>query len=257
MNWKLQTAICAAALVASGCAGTPDTVLDAKALTGAHSAVVVGPDDPVSIAVDTQADANARAAMAAAAAIPFAGVLGAAVAGGVAGAIVAEIHKETTQPLLDAAQAEKYQLGSAMKDALVTALQSDGYNASAGQIVRKSVTDFPANYDSLKGQTDLVVDVAASAMCTDIDSGKSSHFRPVVRMTVILAHPGDKKVLMRKSFVYDDAAAKPDAYNIKGDPQFDIPDYKALKANIGECLKGIKSGVTPLAQALAAVLHQP
>ena len=39
-----------------------------------------------------------------------------------------------------------------------------------------------------------------------------------------------------------------------GDPQYDVTDYAALKANIKGCLDGIKASAVPLAKAVADVV---
>ena len=257
MNRKAIAVVCTAAFVIAGCAQNKQIELDPRNLSTIHRVVVVGPADPAPFSVTTQREADAQAAVAAAAAVPFLGVLGAGIAGGIAGAISAEIAKETSKPLNDEVAAEHYMFGSAFQDAIAIALRNDGYEVSLATVDRKAPTSLAEKYDALAGQADLVVDAVVVARCSNVGPAKAAHFRPVVAVTVRVIRPGDKAPIMQKTFVYDDETAKPGAYEITGDPQFDIADYDALKANIGQCLAGIKSSVTPLAQAFAAVAVQP
>ena len=194
--------------------------------------------------------------MAAAAAIPVLGVLGAAIAGGAAGAISGEIARETSEPLAKKVEAEHYLLGDAMQLSLIDALKSHNYDAVKISFARKNANEFPDNYDSIKDQADIVIDATAAAICSNVDSGDKSHFRPVVTMDVRLFRTADHVVLMRKHFILDDATAKPDAYHIKGETQFDLPNYAALKADVGKCLDGVKAAVPVLTQSIAATLAQ-
>jgi len=257
MNRKVIVVVSAVAFVIAGCAQNKQIELDPRNLSTIHRIVIVGPADPIPFAVNTQREADAQAAVAAAAAVPFLGVLGAGIAGGVAGAISGEIARETSQPLNHEVATENYLFGSAMQDAMATALRNDGYEVSLGKVDRKAPTSLAEKYDALAGQADLVVDAVAFARCSNVGPAKASHFRPIVTMTVRVTRPGDKAPIMQKTLDYDDEIEKPGAYAIKGDPQFDIADYDALKANIGGCLAGIKSSVTPLAQAFAAIIVQP
>src|SRR5690348_13483040 len=104
--------LCGTAFLVSACATEKEVTLDQKSLTGVHRIAVVGPADPVAIAVTTENEIAAQRAVSAAAAIPLFGVLGAAVAGGVAGAISAGIAQETSEPLAKKVEAEHYQLGN-------------------------------------------------------------------------------------------------------------------------------------------------
>jgi hypothetical protein len=252
MKLRVAAVACASALVVAGCAESP-VELDSGKISSVRNVVVVGPGDPVPIAVFTQTELNAQRAMTAAAAIPFAGVLGAAVAGGVAGGISAEIARETSKPLNDEVAAETYSYAAALQDALVVALKADGYDVSTAPLPHK-FGRFADKLDGVSGQPDLIVDAVVSATCTDVAPGAKAHFRPVVRMQVKLTRPGDTAPIMNESFVYDDALAKLDAFHIKGDAQYDIADYHALKANIKGCLDGIKASATPLAAAVAEVV---
>lgn len=248
--------LCGTALLISGCATEKEVALDQNNLTGVHRIAVVGPADPVPLVVTTENEVRAQQAVSAAAAIPFAGVLGAALAGGVAGAISAEIARETNEPLAKKVEAEHYQLGNAMQVAMTDALKSNGYDASEVTFTRKDA-GFPKDYDSIKDQTDLVLDAMATATCTNVNSGDKSHFRPVVTMNVRLFRTSDHTVLMRKQFLLDDAVAKPDTFNIKGDTQFDQADYDTLKNDVGKCLDGVKAAVPVLTQGIAATLPKP
>ena len=201
------------------------------------------------MAIVTRREVDAQRAMSAAAAIPFAGVLGAALAGGVAGGISAEVARETSKPLNDDVAAEKYSYATSLRNELVNALKADGYDVATASLEHKPGR-FAEKLDALGGQSDLVLDIVASATCSDVDAGKSPHFRPVVRARVKLTRPGDPSPIMDKDFLYDDALAKPDAFQIKGDPRYDIADYAALKANIKGCLQGIKASVPALANAI-------
>jgi hypothetical protein len=227
--------------------------LDPKAMSNVHRIAVVGPADPVAVSVATQREVDAQRAVQAASAIPFAGVLGAAVAGGVAGAISGEIARETSKPLNDEIAAEKYSYAAALQDSLVTTLKAGGYDVSVASVEHRTGR-FAEKLDGVGGQPDLIVDAVASASCTDIGAGDKRHFRPVVRVQVKLTRPGQANPIMSETFVYDDAVAAPDAFNIKGDPQYDIANYAALKANIKGCLHGIKASATPLATAVAGVV---
>ena len=247
-------AMLGAAVLVSGCAGQKDVELDQTKLTGVHRVAVVGPADPVPVAVFTERQADAQKAMAAAAAIPFAGVLGAAIAGGVAGGISAEIARETSEPMAKKVEEEHYKLSEAMQASLVASLKSSGYDATAVSFTRANPAKFPDNYDSIKDQADLVLDATATATCSNVDSGKSTHFRPVVVMNVHLVRASDHTLVMHKQFVLDDATAKPDTYHIQGETTFDIPDYDALKADVGKCLDGVKAAVPLLTQSVAATL---
>lgn len=252
MKQNLVAAISIAALFVTGCAET-NVELDQKNISNIHRVTVVGPSDPVPMSVVTQGEVNAQRAVAAAAAIPFAGVLGAAVAGGVAGGIAGEVARETSKPLNDEVAAEKYSYAAALQDALVTALKANGYDVSTA-VVEHSPGRFAEKLDGVGGKPDLIVDAAALATCTDVGGGERAHFRPVVHLQVKLMRPGDTNPIMNKSFVYDDTIAAPDAFQIKGDPQYDIADYAALKANIKACLVGIKASAVPLANAVASVV---
>jgi len=254
MKLNLVAVTCVSALVVSGCAQT-NVELDPKTISNVHRVTVVGPSDPVPIAVYTQGELNAQRAMSAAAAIPFAGVLGAAVAGGVAGGISAAIAHETSKPLNDEVAAERYSYAQALQGALVDALKADGYDVSTAPVEHKPGR-FAEKLDDVGGQPDVVVDAVASATCTDVAAGAKAHFRPVIQLDVKLTRPGDAKPIMNETFVYDDALAKLDAFHVKGDPQYDIPNYEALKANIKGCLDGIKASATPLAAAVAGVVAQ-
>jgi hypothetical protein len=256
MKRILVAAICVAALVVSGCVDNRQVELDPKNVTNVHRITVVGPPDPVPISVLTQREVNAQMAVSAAAAIPFAGVLGAAVAGGIAGGITAEVARETSKPLNDEVAAEKYSYAAAMRDALVTALKADGYEVSVVSLDHKPGR-FADKLDGVGGQTDLVVDAVASATCSNVGGGKETHFRPVVHVMMRLTRPGAATPIMNKTFLYDDTLAKPDLFQIKGDPQYDIADYAALKTNIKGCLDGIKASADPLAKALAGVVVAP
>jgi len=251
----LVAAMSVAALTVAGCAETP-VDLDLKTISSVHRVTVVGPSDPVPISVVTQGEVNAQRAMTAAAAIPFAGVLGAAVAGGVAGGIAAEVARETSKPLNDEVAAEKYSYAAVFQDALVTALRADGYEVSTASVEHK-LGRFAEKLDGVGGQPDLIVDAFASATCTDVGGGEKAHFRPVVHVQVQLMRPGGTAPIMNKGFVYDEAVAAPDAYQLKGDPKYDIADYAALKANIKACLIGIQASAVPLANAVAGVLVTP
>ena len=82
MKLKTFAALCGTALLVSGCATQKDVELDQKKISpSVHRIAVIGPADPVTINVNTENEARAQRAVAAAAAIPFAGVLGAAIAG--------------------------------------------------------------------------------------------------------------------------------------------------------------------------------
>lgn len=250
-------AVLCTALLVSACAAPKEIEPDQKSLAGVDRIAVVGPSDPVPVGVTTENEIDAQRAVAAAAAIPVLGVLGAAVAGGVAGAVSAEIARETSEPLAKKAEAENYKLGDAIEVSLVDALKNEGYDASEISIPQKKANELPDNYDSIKDQADVVLDATATAVCSNVDSGDQSHFRPVVTIDVRLERTADKTVLMRKHFVLDDAVAKPDAYHFRGDTQYDLPDYDALKADVGKCLDGVKAAVPLLAQGVAATLaHQ-
>jgi hypothetical protein len=251
MKRTLVAVMSVTALLVTGCA-EQQVDLDPKSISNVHRVAVVGPVDPAPISVVTQGEVNAQAALSAAAAIPFAGVLGAAIAGGVAGGIEAEIARETSKPLNDEAAAEKYSFAGALQDALVTALRADGYDVSTASVEHKP-GHFAENLAGVGGQPDLIIDAVASASCTDVSSGEKAHFRPVVHVQIRLTRPGDTNPIMNKEFVYDDALAAPDAFHVKGDPQFDAANYNALKANIKACLDGIKASATPLATAVAGV----
>jgi hypothetical protein len=253
MRLNSAAVMCVSALVVAGCAQVNQVELDPSKISNVHRVTVVGPSDPVPIAVATQGELNAQRAMTAAAAIPFAGVLGAAVAGGVAGGISAEIARETSKPLNDEVAAERYSYAVALQDALVAALKADGYDVSTSSLEHKPGR-FAEKLEGVGGQPDLIIDAVASATCTDIEAGEKAHFRPVVRVQVKLTRPGDTNPIMNESFVYDDATAKLDAFHIKGDAQYDIANYGALKANIKGCLDGIKASATPLAAAVAGVV---
>jgi hypothetical protein len=247
------TATCVAALAVAGCAHDRQVDLDPKNISTVHRITVVGPSDPVPMAVVTQGEVNAQRAMTAAAAIPFAGVLGAAVAGGIAGGISAEVARETSKPLNDGVAAEKYSYAAALQEALATTLKAEGYDVSTASLQHKPGR-FAERLDGVGGQSDLILDIVASATCTDVQAGKNPHFRPVVHARVKLTRPGDPAPIMDKSFLYDDALTNADAFQIKGDPQYDIADYAALKANIKGCLDGIKASAPSLANAIAGVV---
>jgi hypothetical protein len=253
MNRNLVVVTSVTVLLVAGCAQNKEINLDLKNVSNVHRVTVVGPPDPVPMAVTTQREVNAQRAMSAAAAIPFAGVLGAAVAGGVAGGISAEVQRETSKPLNDAVKAESYNYAAAVRDELVTALKADGYDVSSVSLEHKPGR-FAEKLDGVGGQTDLVVDAVASATCSDIDGGPKAHFRPVVRLQVKLTRPGETNPIMNKTFVYDDAVAAADAFQVKGDPQYDVADYATLKSNIKLCLDGIKASAAPLAKAVADVV---
>jgi len=253
MKHNIVAAICVAALTVASCAQDRQVELDPKNLSNVHHITLVGPADPVPIAVVTQGEVNAQRAVSAAAAIPFAGVLGAAVAGGVAGGIAAEVARETSKPINDEVLAEKYSYAAALQAALVTALKTDGYDVSTASVDHKPGR-FAEQLQGVGGQSDLIVDAIASATCTDVSPGAKPHFRPVVHLQLRLTRPGAADPIMNKDFVYDDAVAAPDAFSIKGDPQYDIADYGALKANIKGCLDGIKASAAPLANAVAGVV---
>jgi hypothetical protein len=246
------------AVVVAGCAGTQQVELDHKAMSNVHHVTVVGPLDPTPMAVVTQNEINAQRAMTAAAAIPFAGVLGAAVAGGIAGGIAAEVARETSKPLNDEVAAEKYSYAGDIQSDLVNALKASGYDVSTVALEHKPGR-FAEKLDGVTGQTDLIVDAVATATCTNVANGRGSgsdkaHFRPVVRVQVKLMRPGQTAPLMNKVFVYDEETLAPDAFQIKGDPQYDIADYATLKTNIKACLTGIKGTAAPLAKAVADVV---
>ena len=255
MQRKLVAVMGAAALVVTGCAGDKTVELDAKNIAAVHHITVVGPTDPVPLAVTTQNEINAQRAVTAAAAIPFAGVLGAAVAGGVAGGIAGEIARETSKPLNDEALAEKYSYAAAVQTALVAALKADGYDVSTATVEHK-YAQFAEKLDGV-GASDLIVDAVATATCTNVDAGATAHFRPVVHLQVKLMRPGEATPIMNKGFTYDDAQAKYDAFQIKGDPAHDVADYATLKTNIKACLDGIKASADPLALAVAGVVAAP
>jgi hypothetical protein len=258
MKRETFAVLCGAAVLVCGCAGQKDVELDQTKLTGVHRVAVVGPADPVPVAVFTERQAQAQKAMAAAAAIPFAGVLGAAIAGGIAGGISAEIARETSEPMAKKVEEEHYMLGAAMQAALVASLKSSGYDATAVSFTRANPAKFPDTYDSIKDQADLVLDAMATATCSNVDSGKNTHFRPVVVMSVHLVRAADRTMVMQKQFVLDDATAKPDAYHIQGETTFDLADYDALKADVGKCLDGVKAAVPVLTQDVATTLaHAP
>ncbi len=243
------------ALLMAGCAENKQVDLDPKSISNVHRITVVGPPDPVPLAVVTQNEVNAQRAVSAAAAIPFAGVLGAAIAGGVAGGITAEVARETSKPLNDEVAAEKYSYAAAIQDELVAALKAGGYDVSTASVEHKSGR-FAEKLDDVSGQTDLVIDAVASATCTNVGAGENAHFRPVVTVQMKLIRHGEASPIMNKVFVYDDAISKPDAFQIKGDPRYDIADYAALKSNIKGCLDGIKASTVPLAKAIADVVGQ-
>jgi len=249
----LVAAICVAALFVTSCAEDKQVDLDAKSVSNVHHVTVVGPIDPVPVAVETQNEVNAQRAVTAAAAIPFAGVLGAAVAGGVAGGIAAEVARETSKPLNDEVAAEKFSYAAAMQDALVAALKTDGYEVSTA-VVEHKPGRFAEVLTGVGGQSDLIVDAVATTICTNVGAGPTPHFRPVVHLQVRISRPGDAAPVMNKTFVYDDALATTDAFQIKGDPHYDIADYSALKANVKVCLEGIKASAVPLGQAVASVV---
>ena len=132
-----------------------------------------------------------------------------------------------------------------MRDELVTALKADGYDVSTATIERKPGR-FAEKLDGA-GQTDLVVDAVASATCSNVGAeskagaGERAHFRPVAQLQEVrLMRPGSAAPIMSKTFVYDDTFSDSTAFMIKGDPQYDVADYAALKANIKGCLDGIK-----------------
>jgi hypothetical protein len=254
MKHQTIALLCGTALLVTGCASDKEVNLDQNALTKVHRIAVVGPVDPVPVGVTTQSEANAQKAISAAAAIPLFGVLGAAVAGGVAGAISAEIAKETSEPLAKRVEAEHYKLGGAMQASVVDSLKSQGYDAAPVTITREDPGKFPKNYDGMTDQADMVFDATASALCSNIDSGDKEHFRPVVAMNVRLYRTSDHTVVMRKVFLLDDATAKPDAFHIKGEAQYDLADYDALKADVGKCLDGVKAAVPQLTQGIASTL---
>ena len=256
MKHQLVAALGVAALVVTGCADDKQVELDVKSISNVHRVTVVGPSDPVPIAVVTQDEVNAQNAMMAAAAIPFAGVLGAAIAGGVAGGISGEVARETSKPLNDEIVAEKYSYGAALRNALVTALKADGYDVSIASLEHKPA-QFAEKLDVAGSQSDLIVDAVASASCTNVAAGEKPHFRPVVRVQIRLTRPGETAPIMNKTFVYDDAFAKSDVFQIRGDPQYDLADYAALKANTKGCLDGIKASIDPLAAAVANVVVAP
>ncbi len=253
MKQGLVAVMSVTALLVAGCAENKQVELDPKSLSNVHRITVVGPPDPVPMAVVTQNEVNAQRAVSAAAAIPFAGVLGAAIAGGVAGGIAAEVARETSKPLNDEVAAEKYSYSAAMQDELVAALKAGGYDVSMASVEHKPGR-FAEKLDD--GQTDLFIDALASATCTNVGGGEKAHFRPVVTVQMKLIRRGETGPIMNKVFVYDDAITKPDAFQIKGDPQYDIADYAALKSNIKGCLNGIKATARPLAKAIADAIAQ-
>jgi hypothetical protein len=258
MKQNLVAVMSVTALILAGCAGTKQVDLDPKSMSSVHHITVVGPPDPVPMAVVTQGEVNAQRAVTAAAAIPFAGVLGAAVAGGVAGGIAAEVARETSKPLNDEIAAEKYSYAATMRDELVTALKADGYDVSTATVERKPGR-FAEKLDGV-GETDLIVDAVASATCSNVGAeskagaGERAHFRPVAQLQVRLMRPGSAAPIMSKTFVYDDTFSDSTAFMIKGDPQYDVADYAALKANIKGCLDGIKATAAPLAKAVANIV---
>jgi hypothetical protein len=252
MKQNLVAVMSVTAMLVAGCAENKQVDLDPKNISNVHRVTVVGPSDPVPISVVTQREINAQRAVSAAAAVPFAGVLGAAVAGGVAGGIAAEIARETSKPLNDEVAAQKYSLAAALQDALVTALKADGYEVSTASLEHKPGR-FAEKLEGVGGQPDLIIDAVASASCTDVEAGEKAHFRPVVHVQVKLMRPGDANPIMNKDFVYDDALATSDVFHVKGDSQYDLANYGALKANIKGCLDGIKASAMPLATAVAGV----
>ena len=254
MKRILVAATSVAALLVAGCATETQVDLDAKAISSVHRITVVGPSDIVPMAVVTQGEVNAQRAMMAAAALPFAGVLGAAVAGGVAGGISGEVARETSEPLNREVLAEKYSYAASLQDALVSSLKADGYDVSTAKVEHK-VARFAEKLDGVGDKPDLIVDAFASATCTDVGSGDKPHFRPVVTLQVKMTRPGDTAPILSKTFVYDETLPA-DAFHVRGDAKYDIADYGALKANIKGCLDGIKASADPLAQAVAGVVAQ-
>ena len=253
MKHKLVAVMSVTALFVAGCAENKQVDLDPKSISNVRRITVVGPPDPVPMAVVTQNEVNAQRAVTAAAAIPFAGVLGAAIAGGVAGAITGEVARETSQPLNDEAVFEKYSYATEIQNELLTALKTGGYDVSTVALEHKPGR-FAEKLDSVSGETDLIIDAVASATCTNVGPGEKAHFRPVVTAQVKLMRHGQTTPIMSKVFVYDDEIAKPDAFQIKGDPQYDIADYATLKSNIKGCLDGIRASASPLAKAIAGVV---
>ena len=141
---------------------------------------------------------------------------------------------------------------------MVGALKNAGYDATEISFARKDAGKFPDNYDAIKDQTDLVLDAMASATCSNVNSGGTSHFRPIVTMTVHMFRTSDHTLVMHKQFVLDDATLKPDAFHIKGETTFDVADYDTLKADMGRCLDGVKAAIPVLTQTVAASLtHNP
>ncbi len=254
MKQKLAAVMSVAALVVTGCAQNSQVELDPKTVSNVHRITLVGPADPIAIAVVTQGELNAQRAVAAAAAIPFAGVLGAAIAGGVAGGISAEVARETSKPLNDEVALEKYSYAAAMRDAVAAELKGAGYDVTAVAVEHK-LGGFAEKLDGVGGgQTDLIIDAVATASCTDVGTDQKAHFRPVVHLLVKLTRPGEANPIMNKDFVYDDETAALDAFHVKGDSQYDIADYAALKANVKGCLEGIKASAPTLAKAVASVV---
>jgi len=256
MKRTLVAATSVAALLVAGCAQVDQVELDTKAISSVHRVTVVGPSDYVAMSVVTQREVNAQRAVTAASAVPFAGVLGAAVAGGVAGAISGEVARETSKPLNDEVVAEKYSYAAALQDSLVTALRADGYEVSTAKVEHKR-GHFAEKLDGVGDKPDLIVDAYASATCTDVgaSAGDKAHFRPVVTVQLKMMRPGNATPVLSKTFVYDDTIAA-DGFHVRGDPKYDMADYRALKANIKGCLEGIKASADPLAQAVAGVVAQ-
>lgn len=249
-RWRkiaMRSLACVVLLATAGCANR-DVELDRANLEGVHEVAVIGPADPDMLIIRTQAVANRQ--------VVEVGALSlfGAVGGLVAGAAIASETDAMSKPLNDEVTKQHYHLGASLQDAFESALKNGGYQVVRANVKRSSAMGFADKYDGIDPHADLVLDAVASAAFTNIDSGSKQHFRPIVSVVVKLVLLKNNKTIMRKTFVYDDAVEHPTAFQVVGDPQYDMDTYKRVEASTPQCLAGIDAGVAPLAKAVVAVM---
>ncbi len=259
MKRETLAVLCGAAVFVSGCAGQKDVELDQTKLTGVHRVAVVGPVDPVPVAVFTERQADAQKAMAAAAAIPFAGVLGAAIAGRHCGRNLGrdrarDVRTDGQEGGRRALHAGRGDAGLAGRVPEEQRLRRHGGFVHACEPVQNSRTITTASR-TRPISCSMPWRRRRAAMWT---RAKNTHFRPVVVMNVHLVRAADHTIVMHKQFVLDDATAKPDAYHIQGRNHVRSGRLRRAEADVGKCLDGVKAAVPVLTQDVATTLtHTP
>ncbi len=141
-----------------------------------------------------------------------------------------------------------------MAEALAAALQANGYEVAAIPVARDRKDDFLSQYPGAPADAylDLVVEnygyLAAGI-------GKSTPYRPFVRLKVRLVRAGDKSVLMQDAIDYNPLNNPENVITISPDAHYEFTDFDALTGDPAGSATGLRVALDTTMKNLAGLLR--